>query len=76
MLLFNDEGKISTLVQFDMQVSSWSELVSPPGCAHAHTLRQHTGCSMLSSNATMLLSAMLLQDYSRLLRDNAPVGSK
>lgn len=26
MLLFNDEGKLSTLVQFDMQVNSWKSL--------------------------------------------------
>lgn len=29
-----------------------------------------------NSNAALLLSAVLLQDYSRLLRDNAPVRSK
>jgi hypothetical protein len=114
MLLFNDDGQISTLVQFDMQVSrmavshgsmtpSLSLIAASVAGVHCvqragalseqQQQEEHKGCQCLehphSGDPACMRHlhrcvlhrlppalACAVQDYSRLLRDNAPAGSK
>jgi hypothetical protein len=66
MLLFDEEGKITTLVQFNMQVRVRSTRLSRLRCAR--TIAQRNLQCLAADSLTKL------QDYSRQLRDSAPAG--
>jgi hypothetical protein len=95
MLLFNDDGQISTLVQFDMQVRRGGGGYHPAGThtivlthvlapidgeLELHGVRWPMAWQCHTARCTLTVDVLprscVMQDYSRLLRDNAPVGSK
>lgn len=67
LALFDEEGRITTLVQFDMQVGCVF------GCAGLPRLATRSAC-LSDARCSCLLPPCFStqQDYSRLLRSNAP----